>query len=83
MYIWLSWLVYTTVAHLVNNYLILYSYFLWNNPTDLLPLLVMHVCVCPSSVCVYQCEVSATTKGEVPYHQQWTGSLSFFFHPKA
>lgn len=46
VYSWLSWWVYMAVAHLVNNYLILYSYFLWNNPTDLLPLLVMHVCVC-------------------------------------
>lgn len=31
---------------MVNNDLILYSYSLWNNPTDFLPLLVMHVCVC-------------------------------------
>lgn len=46
VYSWLSWRVYMAVAHLANNYLILYSYFLWNNPTDLLPLLVIHVCVC-------------------------------------
>lgn len=46
VYSWLSWRVDIAVAHLVNNCFILYSYFLWNNPSDLLPLLVMHVCVC-------------------------------------
>lgn len=46
VYSWLIWRVYMAVAHLANNYLILFSYFLWNNPTDFLLLLVMHVCVC-------------------------------------
>lgn len=42
---WLAWRVHQQLI-MVNNDLILYSYSLWNNPTDFLPLLVMHVCVC-------------------------------------